>query len=113
MIQKLIQQFGTPRDISGDGVDDETQREEILASLKSVTHYAVFENFVLIRTVKGRCLLEKRNVEGAPMVGFMYKEHNKKESVAFWYNASSVKDLGEALRTVPGKRVEMERMLTE
>lgn len=113
-ISTIMRRMNRPKDISGD--DDggnEMLRVDTLADLQEFTHFAVEGNHVLIRTNKGRCLVEKREVHGAPMVGFVYQEHNKSESIAFWYNANSVEFLGPLLRNNPGKRVSMQRLIQE
>lgn len=110
MLEDLIQRFGSPRDISSDAGDNEMLRVTLLHDLNSLTHYAVQGNYVLVRTVKGRCLVERRSEGAAKLVHFTYQEHNKTDSVTFWFNASSVQHVATLLRENTGKRVPMEAL---
>lgn len=113
-IHRIMRRMGDPVDISSDNGMNEMRREEILLDLTAqMTHFAVQDTFVLIRTNNGRCLMEKRTVHDSPMVGFMYQTHNSGESVSFWYNASSVQNIGAHLRGHMDKRVSMERLTQE
>ena len=110
-IQIVMKTMGTPVDISNDEeANNETERMEILSDLNKLTHYAVQGNHVLIRTNKGRCLVEKRDIDGGFLVGFMYQEHNKPRTVCFWYNPNSVANIGDLLRENAGKRVSMQSL---
>jgi hypothetical protein len=105
-ISSIIEDMGNVTEINGGEGSDEQRRIEILADINELTHYAVQGNFVLVRTNRGRCLIEKRD----KLVGFMFKAHNQIGCVSFWYNASSVTHLGDLLRANAKKRVSMQQL---
>lgn len=112
-MEEVFKSFGNPLPINDDAGDNEQRRIDILTDLNRFTHYAVHETFVMIRTPLARCLMERREVKGAPMVGFVYKAHTQSQSYAFWMNAASVTNIGQMLRDNAGKRISWDDMMKE
>jgi hypothetical protein len=82
--------------------EDDYVRDEILNDLYDAEAVAVRGDTVLVRTAKGACMIEKRDVGcKSALVDFDYVSSERWERTAFWMNESSVRDLGEALRSKP------------
>lgn len=108
LIQAMKYFAGEIRNIDSDGPDDESRREDIINDLSTLTHYAVYGSNVLIRTVAGRCMIEKKSLQGSDVISFTYRDHRDTVSEKFLMNASSIsKHLGDMLRDNRGKRVDM------
>lgn len=81
--------------------EDDFVREEILTEVYQAERVAVSGKTVLVKTPNGACMIERRDVDGSPLVFFDYVENARWTRTNFWMNASSVRDLGERLRSVP------------
>lgn len=82
--------------------EDDFVREEILGDLYAATTVAVHtDGTTLVRTPNGAAMVEAYDDRGAPLVRFDYVRHDRWERTAFDMNASSVRHLGDHLRTLP------------
>lgn len=83
------------------GVTHDELREEILSEVQNATAIAVKGSTVLARTPRGVCAMEAKEVRGCKVVTFDMVWNDRWTRQSFWMNASSVADLGAALRTKP------------
>lgn len=82
--------------------EDDFVRDEILNDLYDAEAVAVCGDTVLVRTAKGACMIEKRDAGcRSALVNFDYVSNERWERTSFWMNESSVRDLGETLRSKP------------
>lgn len=81
--------------------EDDFVRDEILNDLYAAEAVAVSGDSLLVRTPNGACFVERKTVDGAPLVMFDYVWNERWERTNFWMNASSVEHLGEHLLAVP------------
>ena len=77
--------------------------ESILAKAYQATEVAVNGNIVTMKVPGGVMMARRTEVKECPVVTFEYIDEYTGRRVSNWYNASSVSDLGDYLRTV--KRV--------
>lgn len=80
--------------------EDDFVREEVLAEVWNAEAVGIAEDgTVFVRTPHGACAIEK--ITEAQIVNFDYVENDRWTRTTFWMNASSVRSLGERLRSVP------------
>lgn len=84
---------------------DEFTREDLLGKCFQATAFGVHGDTVIMRVPGGRMIAEKRTVQGAPLVFFEYCDDVHWGKTTFWFNASSVAELGDWLRARPQLRV--------
>lgn len=92
--------------------DGDHERDILTGEAYSFKAFAVEGSTVALITEKGRFFLETKTVEGCKIVWFDYYPAHRADRVRWWFNASSVKDLGEKLRNSPDKRLPMEVLMT-
>ena len=92
---------------------DEFAREELLGKAFQATAFGVHKDAVIMRVPGGRMIAEKRTVQGAPIVFFEYCEDGRWGKTTFWFNASSVSNLGDHLRAHPELRVSFDSIFVE
>jgi hypothetical protein len=93
----LARWFDIPVEASGP-YDDE-KREEILGDVYDATVVGVSGNKVIARTPLGACIMEA--TENGQLVEFDHAHDGLWKRTRFWMNASSVRHLGDHLRTLP------------
>jgi hypothetical protein len=95
----LARWFDSPHDASGP--QDDAARERVLDDVMHATLVAVNGDEVLVRTPTGACHIEVVEQQGVDLVMFDHVEDGRWNRVRFWMNASSVVDVGRALRAAP------------
>ena|ERR1017187_7760737 len=81
--------------------EDDFVREDILSAVAQATIVAVSGKTTMVKTPKGIVAIEAKSVQGCPIVDFDFVEDGRWNHIRFWMNASSVKSLGDILRTKP------------
>lgn len=85
-------------------------REDLIGKAYQATEVAVSsDRCVLMRVPGGRMMAQVKTVKGCEIVEFDYVEDGRWVHYNFWFNKSSVADLGQKLRFV--KRVSFESIL--
>lgn len=95
----LARWFDIPRDASGPC--DDLTRELVLDDVMHATAVAVSGDDVLARTPLGACMMRTNDDDTCPLVFFDHVRNDRWTRVTFWMNASSVRDIGNALRLAP------------
>ena len=101
----VAQWFQQPREAV-----DKFEREEMMAEASRFTRFAVRKNTrkgntVWLLTPNGRFSIDVMDEDRVLL--FTYAPNvGAAETVTFWFNASSVKHLGNALRAAPEKRID-------
>lgn len=86
--------------------EDEVAREEILSKCYKFQRFGVHKDTVILDLgPEGRVLIDIQTNQGCKICYFDYVPRGRWVHTKFWFNASSVADLGEALRKSPEKRV--------
>lgn len=97
--QAPVNANGADEEIGEDGMDT---RERILSDLYRATAIAIHDDgTVLAITPNGAAMIEKKDVDGCALVVFEYVRNDRWGKTQFWMNASSVKGLGDYLRSLP------------
>ena len=99
----LAQWFTPAVDISND--QGEFLREDLINDVYQFTAFGVSKTGqVIVHTPDGRCIIEKKTERGCSLVWFDYVVNGRWTHYKFWFNESSVKDLGDLFRKSPEKR---------
>ena len=85
-------------------------REDLCADVYHATHVATANGTVIAKTPLGLCVMRVQNLDGSKLVWFDHSSNNAWTRRTFWYNASSVEQLGQLLRRLP--RVPFELLVT-
>lgn len=88
--------------VNADKPEYEFLREELLQEeVYKATHVGVSKDKVIVKTPHGVAMVELKTVKGCKLMVFDFVRDDKWERYNFWYNLSSVKDLGDYFRTLP------------
>lgn len=99
---KLAQWFTPAVDISNE--QGEFLREDLINDVYQFTAFGVKEGSIIVHTPGGRCIIEKKMEGKSSLVWFDYVVNGRWTHYKFWFNESSVKDLGNLFRKSPQKR---------
>lgn len=90
---------------------DEFEREDLQMDAEAFTEFATQGGQVLLRTPRGRTLVERREVAGGgAIIVFTHAPRGSWDLVAWWFNPHSVASLGDALRAAPDRRRDFDRL---
>lgn len=103
-IHALARWFENPRDVSGNA--DDFEREELLRDVYAADRVACRGDEVLVRTPLGACIITRTVEQGCALVWFDHVSNGRWARRSFWYNAHSVKGLGERLRALQAEQRE-------
>jgi len=86
----------------------EFEREEIINKVteSNLVRFGIFSDTVVMELKDGRMIAESRTIEGCPIVEFDWYPNDRVIRKHFWFNASSVKNIGEMLRNNQQKKAE-------
>lgn len=79
----------------------EQARDELLNDVYRATEVAVKGDKVIAKTPLGACVMMVKDVDGSPIVVFDHIERDGWKRTSFWFNKSSVRDVGNILRKLP------------
>jgi hypothetical protein len=81
--------------------EDDFVREEVLSEVYRASAVGVTRSkTVFVRTPSGVCAIERKNIQGSPMLEFDFVENERWQRTMFWMNLSSLPGLGDYLRSV-------------
>jgi hypothetical protein len=95
--------------IDASGACDDQIREDVMGDAHTFTRFAVKGNLVILKTLKGRTILETVERNGSRLV-IVDHVASRWMRVRFWTNAASLKSLSAELKASPEARTSFDEI---